>query len=293
MDNVQFKTLPLKAAYELLEANGYVTDAAVLRDAIQGKESNLRRAKRGMVLEVLRSKHLFDKFISECWPNGATEDGARRIARYEKYYQQWKESSDDTEAAEEDAVAEETLGADADTFAYESDLRDYLAKNLSILEAGMTLWPVPDGQSAVEFAIDDNRRRIDILAKDQHGTPVVIELKVNRGHEKVIGQALYYKECVKSKFDTPSARIVLVAREISQELRVASKSISDIGLYEPHFDDSDKALKRSLSVLRLFTSLKARGSFAPLIVLSVSPLRFLLSPPFVKNHDERGHPFSC
>lgn len=227
----QSKTLPLRDAYDLLETNGFVTDAAVLRDAIPGKGGAIRRAKRGMAVEVLRTKHLFDRFVSDHWANGATEDGKRRIARYEKYYQQWKESSDDIEDAAE-ANADEELAGDADAFAYETDLRDYLAKNLSVLEPGMTLWSVPDGQNAVEFAVDDNHRRIDILAKDERGVPVVIELKVNRGHEKVIGQALYYRECIKSKLNMSKARIVIVAREISQELRVASKGISDIALCE-------------------------------------------------------------
>jgi RecB family endonuclease NucS len=120
---------------------------------------------------------------------------------------------------------------DADRFVYESDLRDYLAKNLRIIESGMTLWSFPNGQSAVEFDLDD-RRRIDILARDAHGVPVVIELKVDRGHERVIGQALFYRESVKLKLNVARARIVIVAREISQELRIASKGISDIDLHE-------------------------------------------------------------
>ncbi len=222
----EIMTLPLKGAFELLERQGLLSEAAVLRQPIQGARGFVRRVKKGMALEFLRNKDLLNRFIADYWPNGATEDGQRRMKRYEICYQEWKEQCDPVGP---EVVDEEEN--DADRFVYESDLRDYLAKNLRIIESGMTLWSFPNGQSAVEFDLDD-RRRIDILARDAHGVPVVIELKVDRGHERVIGQALFYRESVKLKLNVARARIVIVAREISQELRIASKGISDIDLHE-------------------------------------------------------------
>ena len=136
---------------------------------------------------------------------------------------------------EHKSVAEDSLQAvpnenDPSTaFAYEEHLRDYLAKNLSILEASLTLW---DGSEveAVEFPVDG--RRIDILAKDKSGVPVVVELKVNRGHERTIGQCLYYRAKIKEIMKVPRVRIFIVAEEISHELKLATQEVSDVCLFE-------------------------------------------------------------
>lgn len=81
----------------------------------------------------------------------------------------------------------------ATTFALESHLRDYLAKNLTVLEKGLTLWT--ENPRSIEYSIEG--RRIDILARDVEGTPVVIELKLSRGHEATLGQSLYYRAKLK------------------------------------------------------------------------------------------------
>jgi hypothetical protein len=179
-----------------------------------------------MTLAVLREKGLLDKFIADYWPYGATLEGEKKIAAYDSHYAMAKAES----GIDEDEVDE--LNGDADGFVYEKELQNYLAKNPGLLEPGMTLWDVGEGHSATEFQVDEKGRRIDILAKDKNGIPVVIELKVSRGHEKVIGQALYYRECVKAKLNVPSVRTIIIAREISPELRIALKAVSDVTLFE-------------------------------------------------------------
>jgi hypothetical protein len=114
-------------------------------------------------------------------------------------------------------------------FAYEEDLRDYLAKNLHILEPGLTLWTGSDFDS-VEFAIEG--RRIDILCKDMAGVPVVVELKVSRGHERTIGQSLYYRAKIKETMNAAKVRIFVVAQEISRELKLAAQEVPDVALFE-------------------------------------------------------------
>lgn len=114
-------------------------------------------------------------------------------------------------------------------FAYEEDLRDYLAKNLYILESGLNLWTGSDTES-VEFAIEG--RRIDILAKDAAGVPVIVELKVSRGHERTIGQCLYYRAKIKEIMNAPKVRIFVVAQEISPELKLAAQEVPDVTLFE-------------------------------------------------------------
>ena len=70
-------------------------------------------------------------------------------------------------------------------FAYESDLRDFLAKNLSIIEPDLRLYQ-DEGITGIEFPVGG--RFIDILAVDVNGHFVVIELKVSRGYDRVIGK---------------------------------------------------------------------------------------------------------
>ena len=107
-----------------------------------------------------------------------------------------------------------------------------MANNLHVLEAGLTLWSTAAGTKPIEFPVDTAGRRIDILAKDADGVPVVIELKVSRGHERTIGQALYYRGQVKAMFEAASPRIMIVAREISSELSTAATDIPSISLHE-------------------------------------------------------------
>lgn len=169
---------------------------------------------------------MLDKFISERWPYGATSAGQVRLARYDECYADWKNSAD-----EPDPPSDDGPGKGASQFAFEADLRDYLAKNLGLLESGMTLWPTPNGESAVEFHLDGGRR-IDVLARDSKDIPVVIELKVKKGHEYVIGQALYYRACIHEKFSVSEVRTIIVAGEIGPELHLAIKELANVQLFE-------------------------------------------------------------
>ena len=72
----------------------------------------------------------------------------------------------------------------------------------------------------------------DILAKGNDGLPVVIELKVSKGHERTVGQALYYRAKIKQRFKVERVRIFVVAAEISPELRAAASEVSDVLLFE-------------------------------------------------------------
>ena len=60
-------------------------------------------------------------------------------------------------------------------FAYEHDLRDFLARNLHLIEPGLSLFS-DEGMNGIEFPVGG--RFIDLLAIDSDGGLVVIELKV-------------------------------------------------------------------------------------------------------------------
>jgi hypothetical protein len=129
-----------------------------------------------------------------------------------------------------DLVGEDTFNQ-ASEFAYESDLRDFLAKNLSVIEPGLQLYQ-EEGITGVEFPVGG--RFIDVLALDANKQFVVIELKVSRGYDRVVGQLLRYMAWIRQNHAEPGqgVRGIIVAREISDDLRLACSLLNDVSLYE-------------------------------------------------------------
>lgn len=132
-------------------------------------------------------------------------------------------------ALESSEIAEEQQGPSE--FAYESDLRGFLAKNLSVIESGLRLFE-EDGISGIEFPVGG--RFVDILAVDANNNLVVIELKVSRGYDRVIGQLLRYIGWIKRHQAEPGQRVrgIIAAREITEDLKLACSELSDVALYE-------------------------------------------------------------
>ncbi len=130
----------------------------------------------------------------------------------------------------EDGESEDPIAPDSE-FAFESDLRDYLAKNLPLLEAGLRLYD-EEGITGVEYPAGG--RYIDILAVDSQSRFVVIELKVSRGYDRVIGQLLRYMGWIRQNLAKggPEVRGIIVAREITEDLRLACIESGRIELFE-------------------------------------------------------------
>ena len=130
-----------------------------------------------------------------------------------------------------EAESESTEDIYASQFAYEHDLRDYLAKNLSLLEPGLKLYE-DEANSGIEFPVGG--RYIDILAVDAEGRYVVIELKVSKGYDRVIGQILRYMAWIEKHHaeDGQTTRGIIVAKEISEDLRLACSKTPAISLFE-------------------------------------------------------------
>ena len=81
----------------------------------------------------------------------------------------------------------------------EKELQNILVKNLSIIESGLKLFEDEEnGRNGLEYPVDG--RFIDILALDKNNNFVVIELKVSRGYDRVVGQLLRYKNWIKEKY---------------------------------------------------------------------------------------------
>ena len=129
-------------------------------------------------------------------------------------------------------VLEEEIDLGISTkFAYESDLRDYLAKNLQVIEPVLKLYE-EEGITGVEFPVGG--RFIDILAVDSNGDFVIIELKVSRGYDRVIGQLLRYMEWIQKNQAESGQKVrgIIVAREISEDLMLACSLMPNIELFE-------------------------------------------------------------
>jgi len=92
---------------------------------------------------------------------------------------------------------------------------------------------LPRWTSGIEFPAGDGRS-IDILAIDSNGDFVVIELKVSRGYDRVIGQILRYMAWVRQNEATSNQKVygIIIAREISNDLLLASSEARDIQLFE-------------------------------------------------------------
>jgi hypothetical protein len=116
-------------------------------------------------------------------------------------------------------------------FAYEADLRDFLAKNLSVLESGLRLYQ-DEGITGVEFPVGG--RFIDILAVDGQNDLAVVELKVSRGYDRVVGQLLRYMAWVARHQAEPGQNVrgIIVAREISEDLLLACSALPNVELFE-------------------------------------------------------------
>jgi RecB family endonuclease NucS len=127
-------------------------------------------------------------------------------------------------------------------FAYESDLKNFLSKNLHVLEPGLKLYE-EEGITGVEFPAGG--RFIDVLALDPSGAYVVIELKVSRGYDRTVGQLRRYMGWVAKNHAAPgqAVRGIIVAREISQDLILACSGLSDVELFEYEMSVSVKKLE--------------------------------------------------
>jgi hypothetical protein len=133
------------------------------------------------------------------------------------------------DSQDEAETVDEGNGA-ATEFAYERDLKNYLAKNLGRLEAGLKLYQ-EEGFTGLEYPVGG--RFIDILAVDAKSSLVVIELKVSRGYDRTIGQLLRYMAWVKANLaEGKDVRGIIIASEITDDLKLATSLISNVQTIE-------------------------------------------------------------
>ncbi len=151
-------------------------------------------------------------------------------------YVKSKESEVIIESADENVIGE-------NEFAYEKDLQNFLSKNLNLIEKGLTLYR-EEGISGIEFPVGN--RAIDILALDKNRDYVVIELKVSRGYDRVVGQILRYMAWIrKNQADmNQKVRGIIIAREITEDLILACSETHNVDLFEYNLSVSLKKIEQ-------------------------------------------------
>jgi hypothetical protein len=228
MSDEQTTALSLKAAYAFGAAKGLQREVNEIRDmVIEWDSSYTSSLRRGYIVELFERQGILDEFKKEHWAHGNSFAGETQCRRYLKIKKQYEdflagrgpEAGPGAESDEEEGDQQ---------FAAESDLRDFLAKNLARIEPGLR--PYQFGERfGVEFAVEGGY--IDILAVDRDDRFVVIELKVGRGRNKAVGQLLYYMGWVDKHLGKAPCRGMIIAKEIPDDLVLTVQRVPGVHLY--------------------------------------------------------------
>ncbi len=152
------------------------------------------------------------------------------------------EAEDEVNTVAENGHDEAPSAVSDGTFAFEKDLQNYLVRNLHVLEPGLSLYE-EEGFTGVEY--NAGGRFIDILAVDADGNFMVIELKVSRGYDRVIGQLLRYMGWIEQNLAGDRAvRGIIVANEITADLILATKHLPAVKLFEYGISFSVKPVRQ-------------------------------------------------
>ncbi len=136
---------------------------------------------------------------------------------------------------------EENDGEDSDqvTFGLEKDLEEYISRNLEQIEEGLKIYS-GDGKNGRQYSTDVGR--IDLLAVDKTGSFVVIELKVGKAIDHVIGQILGYMSYIRKNLaNEREVRGIIVADDFDERLKYAVTEIPRLKLkkYLARFEFED------------------------------------------------------
>lgn len=127
-------------------------------------------------------------------------------------------------AAENESSAADLVEA---SISFERDIENHIVNNLEILEPGLKL---------VARQYNTDVGRIDILAEDENGTRVVIELKVGQATDSVIGQVARYVGWFARDNGQPP-RSIIIASGFPEGVRYGATMIKGLTLltYRVHF----------------------------------------------------------
>ena len=231
MSEEQTKTLSLKAAYAFGAGHGLEREVNEVRDMVIEWDSHTSSLRRGYIIELFEKHGIFDEFKTQHWTLGNTPTGETERRRYLRIKMQYEEflAGRGPELSAESEAERASDRADALEFALEAHLRDFLARNLDRIEAGLRLYESSE-RNGIGFPIEGGR--IDLLALDSNQKYVVIELKLSQGRNKTLGQLLYYMGWVDQRIgmDHAPCRGLIIASQITEDLSVAVSRAPGISL---------------------------------------------------------------
>ena len=226
MDGEGTTHLSVNDAYRFGAEHGLQSQVIEIREMeIEWDRSYTTTVRRGYIADLFLSKGLLSAYMEKHWKNGKTTTGQSLLRHYLKV----KAEYDDFLAGRMPQEREEVdLAEENQRFAAESDLRDFVSQNLSCVEPGLRLFE-RNGQSGVEFPLEGGR--IDILAVDKEGRFLVLEFKLSRGRSSALGQLIYYMAWVDKNLGNGPCRGIVVAKDITDELVLATQRTPGVSLY--------------------------------------------------------------
>lgn len=114
-----------------------------------------------------------------------------------------------------------------------------------MIEPGLILYR-DEGISGIEFPVGN--RAIDILALDTNKNYVIVELKVSRGYDRVVGQILRYMAWIRKYQAEVNQKVrgIIIAREITEDLILACSETQNVELFEYSLSVSLKKIEKSV-----------------------------------------------
>jgi endonuclease len=219
---------------DMAASMGLVAGQSFSREqAVQWFAANYPNVKQGTVAAHLirLSTNVPSRLQYSAKADGSDDKFFKIDSSHFRLYEPGRDPTPVSELTPEVEEFSDALPETSTEFAYEHDLRDYLARNLHIIEPSLRLY-TDDGITGVEFPVGG--RYVDILAVDSAGNYVVIELKVSKGYDRVVGQLLRYVSWIKKNHAEPGQRVrgIIIAKQISDDLRLACSEIASVSLYE-------------------------------------------------------------
>lgn len=138
---------------------------------------------------------------------------------------------DDVDIIEASDITNCEESPESSEFGFEKDLQNFLVKNLYLIEPKLKLYE-NEGITGVEYPVGN--RAVDILAISAQDELVVIELKVSKGYDRVVGQLLRYMAWIEKNLAENGQKVrgVIIAKQISEDLKLACSKVTDVKLIE-------------------------------------------------------------
>ncbi len=229
----QRRQFPIKDAYVFGVERGLQKEIAAIQDMVIEWDSYTTSLRKGYLIELFDKSGVLDEFKANYWPVGNTPWGereCRRVIRIRDRYEAFLSGqAPELSAGEEDQEESQEF-----LFPLESHLRDFIAANISTIKPhglALHLYVDSSGRKGIEYPT--GMGPIDVLAEDSLGNLVVFELKLSKGPDRAVGQALRYMGWI-SKHLAADKKVsgVIVAHEIDEKLKYAISAVGNISVFE-------------------------------------------------------------